>query len=236
MGAAQVKIGSRGTRKLVCVGRNYADHAQELGGEVPKAPLLFLKHGTSVITPPDKIHIPTDMGPIHYEVELAVFMEKDCKNATPAHAIKKVAGYGVAIDLTARAVQEAEKKRGEPWVMSKAQDGFAPIAPVLIPPHHIDLDDTELWLQVDGVDKQRGNTKDMVFKVDTLLSYISSLMTLQAGDIILTGTPAGVGPISAGQKVTIGLKSSKGGEATATFEVEERPKPPEGVVTFPVEL
>ncbi|KAI5415728.1 probable acylpyruvase FAHD1, mitochondrial [Lathyrus oleraceus] len=191
--------------KIIGVGRNYAAHAKELGNAVPKSPVLFLKPTSSYLKNGGTIQIPHNEGSLHHEVELAVVIGKKARDVPESSAMDYVAGYALALDMTARDLQSAAKSAGLPWTVSKGQDTFTPISPILPKTSVANPDDLELWIKVDGEIRQKGSTKDMIFKLPFLISYISSLMTLFEGDVILTGTPPGVGPVKEGQKVTAGI-------------------------------
>ncbi|CAL5198908.1 unnamed protein product [Lathyrus oleraceus] len=207
--------------KIIGVGRNYAAHAKELGNAVPKSPVLFLKPTSSYLKNGGTIQIPHNEGSLHHEVELAVVIGKKARDVPESSAMDYVAGYALALDMTARDLQSAAKSAGLPWTVSKGQDTFTPISPILPKTSVANPDDLELWIKVDGEIRQKGSTKDMIFKLPFLISYISSLMTLFEGDVILTGTPPGVGPVKEGQKVTAGIT----GLVDVEFNVEKRKIP-----------
>jgi len=173
--------------KIVGVGRNYADHAAEMGNDVPVAPLLFFKPNTAVIGPDDPIVLPDWTEEVSYEAELAVVIGKVTKDVTPENALHYVFGYTVANDITAR---DAQRTDGQ-WVRAKGFDGACPIGPWVVP--GLNVEDLAVRSRVNGDLKQDGRTAQMIFDVPSLISYISEVMTLLPGDIILTGTPAGVG-------------------------------------------
>lgn len=181
--------------KIVAVGRNWADHAAEMGNEVPTSPLLFFKPNTSVVGPGDAVQLPTWTEEVSYEAELAVVIGRICKDVPLERVPEVVFGYTVANDLTARDVQRAESQ----WSRAKGFDGACPLGPWI----ETDLDPENVRVRswVDGELRQDGNTADMVFDVATLVSRISESFTLLPGDVILTGTPAGVGRIDDGQSV-----------------------------------
>jgi 2-keto-4-pentenoate hydratase/2-oxohepta-3-ene-1,7-dioic acid hydratase in catechol pathway len=175
--------------KIVGVGRNYADHAAEMGNEVPTAPLLFFKPNTAVVGPDDPIVLPDWTEEVSYEAELAVVIGKVTKDVSPEHALSKVFGFTVANDVTAR---DAQRTDGQ-WVRAKGFDTSCPIGPWIVP--GLDVEDLAVRSRVNGEAKQDGRTSQMVFDVPALISYISEVVTLLPGDVILTGTPAGVGLI-----------------------------------------
>ncbi|MCL3860521.1 fumarylacetoacetate hydrolase family protein [Actinotalea sp. K2] len=183
--------------KIIGVGRNYVDHAAEMGNEVPTSPLLFLKPNTSVIGPDDPIVLPTWTEDVHHEAELAVIIGKVTKDVSVARALDQVFGFTVANDITARDVQRADNQ----WTRAKGFDGSCPIGPWVVP--GLDVDDLRVTARVNGQARQDGRTSQMVFDVATLISYISEVFTLLPGDVILTGTPAGVGPVVHGDVVEV---------------------------------
>jgi 2-keto-4-pentenoate hydratase/2-oxohepta-3-ene-1,7-dioic acid hydratase in catechol pathway len=186
--------------KVVCVGRNYAEHAAELGGEVPKEPLLFFKPNTSVVGPEDGIIYPRQSHEVHYEAELAVVIGRLCK-AVPAERVPEVIfGYTCANDVTARDLQRTDGQ----WARAKGFDTFCPLGPWV--ETELDPADLAVTCTVEGELRQAGRTKQMVFDVPTLVSYISEAFTLLPGDVILTGTPAGVGPMDVGDTVSVTIE------------------------------
>ncbi|PVU83717.1 2-hydroxyhepta-2,4-diene-1,7-dioate isomerase [Cellulomonas sp. WB94] len=175
--------------KIIGVGRNYAAHAAEMGNDLPVVPLLFLKPNTSVIGPDDPIVLPAWTEEVEHEAELAVVIGKVTKNVTVARALDHVFGYTVANDVTARDAQRAEPQ----WTRAKGFDTSCPIGPWIVP--GLDVSDLAVRARVNGRPRQDGRTSQLIFDVAYLVSYISEVFTLLPGDVILTGTPAGVGPI-----------------------------------------
>lgn len=175
--------------KIVGVGRNYAEHAAEHGVEVPTSPLLFLKPNTSVIGPDDPIVLPDWSQRVEHEAELAVVIGKVTKDVSPEHALEKVFGFTVANDVTARDVQRTDSQ----WTRAKGFDSSCPLGPWIVP--GLEVDDLAVTARVNGETRQSGRTSQMVFDVAYLVSYVSEVFTLLPGDVILTGTPAGVGPV-----------------------------------------
>ena len=212
----------RSCRKLVCVGRNYAEHARELNNAVPTSPILFLKPSTSLISQPAPILIPSHLPELHHEVELGIIIKKTGSNIHKSNVQSHIGAYILALDMTSRIEQEKAKKAGLPWSIAKGADTYGPISNGVEPNRITDLKNTEIWLKVNGVEKQRGNSKDMIFPIDELISYISSIFTLEAGDIILTGTPSGVSGVKAGDVITAGVTGVK--ELDVQFRVEQKPK------------
>jgi len=184
--------------KVVAVGRNYAEHAKELGNEVPTTPMFFLKPSTAIIGPGDAIRLPTDLSSeVSFEGEVAVVIGVLLSRVTPEVAAMGILGVTCANDLTLRDVQRTEKQ----WARSKGFDTSCPIGPAIAT--GLDLSDLRVRTWVDGELKQDGRTSDMIFDVPTLVAEISSVMTLLPGDVILTGTPAGVGIVTPGQRVRV---------------------------------
>jgi 2-keto-4-pentenoate hydratase/2-oxohepta-3-ene-1,7-dioic acid hydratase in catechol pathway len=188
--------------KVVAVGKNYADHVKEMNtGEAPKEPLLFLKPSTSVIGPGDAIRIPPGSTNVQHEVELAVVIgARGARHVTPEQALGSVFGYTIGNDVTERDMQKSDGQ----WTRAKGFDSFCPLGPWIetdLAGVGLDPADLEITCSVDGEVRQSGRTSQLLFGVPTLISYISQVMTLLPGDIVLTGTPSGVGPIRPGQRV-----------------------------------
>ena len=183
--------------KIVCVGRNYADHAAELGNELPTSPMLFFKPNTSVAGPGDPVTLPAWTEQVSYEAELAVVIGRMCKDVPVERVPEVVFGYTAANDLTGRDVQKTDGQ----WARAKGFDGACPLGPWI----ETDLDTSALAVRsrVNGETKQDGNTRDMVFDVPFLVSYVSQAFTLLPGDVILTGTPAGVGIVDEGDRIEV---------------------------------
>lgn len=183
--------------KVACIGKNYRDHAAEMGGEVPSAPLVFLKPNTSVIGPGDPIVHPSVTNEVHHEAELAVVIGRICKDVPVEDAAKVVFGYTVANDVTARDLQKSDGQ----WARAKGFDTFCPLGPWI--ETNLDPADVRVTATVNDEPRQDGRTSDMVFSVADIIAYVSSFMTLLPGDVLLTGTPAGVGPIRVGDSVSV---------------------------------
>jgi 2-keto-4-pentenoate hydratase/2-oxohepta-3-ene-1,7-dioic acid hydratase in catechol pathway len=186
--------------KIVGIGRNYAEHAAELGNEVPAEPLAFLKPNTCVIGPGDPIPLPVQSSQVHYEGELAVVIGRVCRDVPVARVPEVVFGYTCANDVTARDLQGTDGQ----WWRAKGFDGFCPLGPYLVT--ELDVADLRVTTRLDGATVQDGRTSQMVRDVAALVSYVSAAMTLLPGDVILTGTPAGVGPMVAGQRVEVEIE------------------------------
>ena len=183
--------------KVVCVGRNYRAHAKELGNEVPAEPLLFLKPSTAVVGPQGAIRCPEQSKEVHHEAELGVVVGRPLSRASAVDAKLAVFGYTCLNDVTARDIQRAEKQ----FTRAKGFATFCPIGPVV--ETGVDPMDVSVVCRVNGEERQRGHTRDMVFDPFALLAFISSVMTLLPGDVIATGTPEGVGPIQRGDWVEV---------------------------------
>ena len=178
--------------KVVCVGRNYLMHIQELNNTVPDKPLLFIKPSTSVVNLAEPIVLPTERGECHNEVELAVLIAKSLKNAKAEQVEQAIWGYGVALDLTLRDLQDELKHQGHPWERAKAFDGSCPVSPFVAKSAIHDHQDVHFSLTVNGQIRQVGHSQDMIVSINALLTEISQTFTLLPGDIVLTGTPKGV--------------------------------------------
>jgi 2-keto-4-pentenoate hydratase/2-oxohepta-3-ene-1,7-dioic acid hydratase in catechol pathway len=187
--------------KVVAVGRNYAKHAAELGNEVPSEPLVFLKPNTSVIGPGDAIVLPPESGDVHFEGEIALVIGKVSRRLTRANAMHAVFGVTVANDVTARDLQQREKQ----WARAKGFDTFCPLGPAI--ETEPDYDALRLITRVDGEVKQDGISSDWIFDAPTVLEWITAAMTLLPGDVVLMGTPEGVGPLRAGESVEVEVPS-----------------------------
>jgi len=196
-------------RTVVCVGRNYVEHAKELGNSVPTEPLLFLKPVSAYIEEGSNIQLPPNSTSVHHEVELGVVIGAPLSRCTPEEAMAKIGGYTLALDMTDRQAQGEAKKKGHPWSVSKGWDTSLPVSKFLSASRHSggveNPNELEIWCSVNGEKRQHGNTRDMIFPVADLLSFISHKFSLSPGDLVLTGTPAGVGPVLAGDVITAGL-------------------------------
>jgi 2-keto-4-pentenoate hydratase/2-oxohepta-3-ene-1,7-dioic acid hydratase in catechol pathway len=177
--------------KIVCIGLNYADHAKETNAQIPKEPIIFFKSTTALIGPNDDVIIPKNSKKADWEVELAVVIGKKASYVEENEALDYVAGYCLHNDLSER---EFQMERGGQWVKGKSCDTFAPVGPFLATQDEItDINNLRLWLKLNGQMVQDGTTANLIFKIPFLISYLSQFMTLLPGDIISTGTPAGVG-------------------------------------------
>ncbi|WP_022959239.1 fumarylacetoacetate hydrolase family protein [Spongiibacter tropicus] len=187
--------------KIVCVGRNYAEHARELNNPIPKQPLLFIKPSTALAALDQPLAIPRDRGECHHELELALLIGQPLSEARAEETLAAIAGYGLALDLTLRELQSQLKEKGQPWERAKAFDGACPVS-AFVPAAAIgDWKALRLQLQRNGALQQDGQCRDMLFPIEALLADISQSFTLLPGDIVLTGTPAGVGPLNPGDRL-----------------------------------
>ncbi|KAF8929008.1 hypothetical protein BGZ47_001322 [Haplosporangium gracile] len=211
-------------RKIIAIGRNYSEHAKELGNAVPTEPFFFLKPTSSYITDGHSIEIPAGCE-VHHELELSVIIGKEGRDILVEDADNHIAGYALSLDMTARNMQDKAKEEGRPWSASKGYDTFTPIG-AFIPKDQIpDHGNVDLSLQVNGVTKQKGNTRDMIFSVPALIENVSSIMKLEEGDVIMTGTPKGVGRVLPGETITCDLAVDGKVLSQLTFPVINRPNP-----------
>lgn len=191
--------------KIVCVGRNYADHAKELNNPIPTEPMLFIKPATAAVVLEQPFSIPAELGSVHFETEMSVLIGSTLTNASEADAKKAIVGVGVGLDLTLRDLQDALKSKGHPWEKAKAFDGACPLSAFVSPDKIDDLQNVQIRLRVNGDIRQDGNSASMLNQVIPLICYISQFFTLEPGDVVMTGTPAGVGPINAGDQIQVEL-------------------------------
>jgi 2-keto-4-pentenoate hydratase/2-oxohepta-3-ene-1,7-dioic acid hydratase in catechol pathway len=199
--------------KIVCLGRNYAAHAAEHGADVPEIPLIFLKPPSSVIGPGETIRLPPQSERVEHEAELAVVIGRQARWVPPAQSEDVILGYTIANDVTARDLQTRDGQ----WTRAKGFDTFCPLGPWI--ETRLDPSDVVVTCSVNGQMRQMASTRDLVFPVPQLVAFISSVMTLEAGDLILTGTPAGVGPLLDGDEVTVEIE----GLGTLTNPVRAAP-------------
>ncbi len=187
--------------KIICIGRNYVNHAKELGNDIPSEPLFFLKPDTAIQPKGHPFFIPDFSNDIHYEVELVIRINKTGKYIEEKFAHTYYSQIGLGIDFTARDVQEKCKAKGLPWEKAKGFDGSAQISRNFIDKSDLNLNNISFSLQKNGEQVQLGNSKEMCFNFDAIITYISKFYTLKIGDLIYTGTPEGVGPVEAGDKL-----------------------------------
>lgn len=185
--------------KVVCVGRNYADHARELNNPLPPEPLLFLKPASALVPLEETFAIPTGRGPVHHELEIALLIGR------AGAGISAIAGVGLALDLTLRERQDQLKRAGQPWDIAKSFAGACPCSAFVSPARLPDLQHLPFRLEVNGASRQAGNSADMLFPLPTLLAAMDYHFGLLPGDLVLTGTPAGVGPLHPGDELVCSL-------------------------------
>ncbi|MCL7930001.1 fumarylacetoacetate hydrolase family protein [Halomonas llamarensis] len=191
--------------KIVCIGRNYADHAKELDNPVPTEPLLFIKPATSAVDLSQPLNPPFSRGEVHYEIELALLVGKTLTDATQDEAERAIVGIGLAMDLTLRDVQTQLKEKGHPWEVAKGFDGACPLSAFLPLTRVPNWNALAFTLDINGEERQRGEGADMIFPVPTLVAEMSRHFTLEPGDVILTGTPVGVGELPRGAALKMTL-------------------------------
>jgi len=184
--------------KIICLARTYKKHADEMNTIVTKEPILFLKPASSIIFNGQSIIIPKISNCLHHEVELGVIIGKRGKDIPKNKAMNYVIGYLLALDITARDIQNEAKKKGFPWSIAKGFDTFSPISDAVLKKEINNPNNLDLLLKVNGSIKQKSNTKNMIFSIERIIEFISKIMTLEKGDLILTGTPEGVGEIKHG--------------------------------------
>lgn len=194
--------------KFICVGRNYADHAKELNNEIPKDVVLFLKPDTALVKSKDEVYIPEFTNNLHHEVEILIKICKTGKYIQPEFSENYYSEIGLGIDFTARDIQEELKIKGLPWEKAKAFDGSAFISN-FVSKENFDLENLEFSLIKNGILQQVGNTSNMIFSINKLVSYISQFFTLKVGDIIFTGTPAGVSKVNGNDILEGYIKNDK---------------------------
>lgn len=187
--------------KILCIGRNYTDHIKELGSATPEAPVIFIKPASSIIGEGEKIVIPAYSDDCHHEAELALLIGRKGKDIPESHATDHIAGYGVGMDLTLRDVQGELKKKGLPWEIAKGFDTACPLSAFAEASHVTDPQNLQIRLTVNGEIRQDGNTSMMIHSIPAIISHMSGRFTLEPGDVILTGTPAGVSRIVSGDQL-----------------------------------
>ena len=187
--------------KIICIGRNYAEHAKEMNAPVPKEPVFFLKPDTSLLKDNQPFYYPDFSKEIHHEIELVLKITKNGKNIDAEFAHKYYDEIGIGVDFTARDIQAACKEKGLPWEKAKAFDQAAPIGKFLNKSQLPQLQNIQFKLLINGKAAQTGNTKDLLFSFDAIISFVSQYITLKTGDLIYTGTPEGVGPVKIGDRL-----------------------------------
>lgn len=201
--------------KIFCIGKNYAEHAKEMNSAIPTKPLVFMKPSTALLPDNKPFYYPEFSSNIHYEVEVVLKLKKHGRHIDPKFALDYIEEIGLGIDFTARDVQAECKKNGHPWEVAKAFDNSAVIGK-FVSKQGLDLDALDFHLTKNGEMVQKGNTKDLIYNFSTIISYISTIFTVKINDLIMTGTPAGVGPIAIGDH----LEGFLGGEKMFECEVK----------------
>jgi len=195
--------------KIICIGRNYVNHAKELNNPVPKEPVFFMKPDTALLPKSNPFVYPSFSKDVHYEVEIVVKINRLGKHIEEKFAHKYYNEVGVGVDFTARDVQQHCKEKGLPWEKAKAFDGSAPTSQFVSISEYKDINDLNFSIQINGETRQAGNTKNMIFNINQLIAYVSQFTTLKIGDLIYTGTPEGVGPIHINDKVECFIEDKK---------------------------
>ncbi|SFD78894.1 fumarylacetoacetate hydrolase family protein [Roseivivax sediminis] len=202
-------VGSDGrfpVRRVYCIGRNYAAHAVEMGHDPDREPPFFFQKNPDNLDPSGEFPYPAHTSDVHYEVELAVFLKSGGSNIAVDDALSHVYGYGLSLDMTRRDLQGEMKKMGRPWEIGKAFERSAPVGPVHPASEVGHLSEGRIELKVNGEVKQEGDLNQMIWKVPEMISYLSEMFELASGDVILSGTPAGVGPITRGDTMEMSVK------------------------------
>ncbi len=201
----RLDLGSRiiTAQRIFCIGKNYAEHVKELGGPAPGRPVVFMKPATSLVPPGETIPIPAHGSHLHHEAEVVVLIGQNGKNISESAAPAHNAGLTLGLDLTLRDVQSDLKKKGHPWEIAKAFDHSAPLGTLTAFEEGLPLNNISFECRVNGTVRQTGNTGEMMFSIPNLINYLSGIWELKEGDLIYTGTPAGVGPLKAGDRVTL---------------------------------
>jgi acylpyruvate hydrolase len=201
--------------KIIAIGRNYAEHAREMKSEVPTEPVIFLKPDTALLREGQPFYLPAFSSEIHHEVELVLKICKEGKHIAEKFAPKYYEEIGIGIDFTARDLQAKFKAKGLPWELSKAFDNSAPVGRFLPKTQLGNPDNIDFHLDINGNTVQKGNSRDLIFRFDFLISYVSQFITLRKGDLIFTGTPEGVGPVKADDR----LEAFIGGEKLLDLKI-----------------
>jgi 2-keto-4-pentenoate hydratase/2-oxohepta-3-ene-1,7-dioic acid hydratase in catechol pathway len=195
--------------KIICIGRNYSEHAKELNNDIPSEPVIFMKPKSALLMPEKPLYYPEFTDDLHYECELVVKIAKNGKYLQERFAKKYYAEVSVGLDFTARDLQQKQKEKGLPWEIAKAFDGSAAVGKFLPLTPEMDIKNLNFHLDLNGNTVQRGNTADMLYSVDKIIEYASQYFTLNIGDMIFTGTPAGVGPVNVYDKLECYLSDEK---------------------------
>ncbi len=202
--------------KIICIGRNYAEHAKELNNAIPTEPVFFMKPDTALLKDGEPFYYPDFTKDLHHEIEIVLKINKVGKHIEPQFANKYYDEIGLGVDFTARDLQTIAKEKGLPWEKAKAFDGSAPLGKFVNKSTLGNLADLHFELKINGQSRQVGSTKDLLFSFDAIISYVSKFVTLKVGDLIYTGTPSGVGPVNIGDK----LQGYISGDLFLEFEVK----------------
>ncbi len=195
--------------KIIAIGRNYAEHAKELNNPVPTSPVIFLKPDTALLKDNKPFYIPDFSNDIHHELEIVLKVAKEGKHIAEKFASNYYDEIGLGIDFTARDIQRVHKEKGLPWELAKAFDHSAPVSQFIPKSEFKDLYDLHFELKINQESRQKGHTKDLLFSFEKLISFVSQYITLKKGDLIFTGTPAGVGPVQKGDKLEAWLEDKQ---------------------------
>ncbi|MGB7061486.1 MAG: fumarylacetoacetate hydrolase family protein [Candidatus Zixiibacteriota bacterium] len=189
--------------RVFCIGRNYVEHVRELSGSMPTKPVVFIKPASCLVGPGEKIHFPKHGNELHHEVEIVVKVGREGRAQTEEEALSFISALTVGLDLTLRDVQGELKKKGLPWEIAKAFEQSAPIGDFVPYDQSLDLNNMSFGCKVNGIERQRGNTGDMIFSIERLLVELSKIWMLRPRDLIYTGTPSGVGPLKIGDTIEV---------------------------------
>ncbi|MDX1906658.1 MAG: fumarylacetoacetate hydrolase family protein [Bacteroidia bacterium] len=195
--------------KLICVGRNYSEHARELNNAVPEEPLIFFKPDTAVLRDNKDFYYPEFTQNLHFECELVFRIGKEARHIPESFVYSYLDGVGLGIDMTARDIQDQVKAKGWPWTLAKGFDHSAPVSAFIDPAQFSDLQQLRFRCAINGETRQQGHAADMIFSIPQLIAYISRFITLKKGDLVFTGTPAGVGPLKIGDHVEAWLEDQQ---------------------------
>ena len=203
--------------QIICVGRNFSEHISELGSHFPENPVLFLKPSTSLVELDGQLKIDSSFGACHFETELALLIGKELKDCSEDEAMKAIVGIGLSLDLTYRDLQNKLKSEGLPWEKSKGFDGSCPTTNFISANHFANLNDIEFKLFVNGKERQRGYSSKMIFRVNQILCYASKYFSILPGDLVLTGTPSGVGALTSNDELRLEIPNLLNASARVSF-------------------
>jgi 2-keto-4-pentenoate hydratase/2-oxohepta-3-ene-1,7-dioic acid hydratase in catechol pathway len=195
--------------KIICIGRNYADHAKEMNAPLPVKPVFFMKPDSAILKNGEDFYYPEFTSDLHYECEIVIKIDKVGKNINAKFSHKYYSKVSLGIDFTARDLQAHCKSNGLPWEMAKAFDNSAPISNIWLDKNQINLENLEFTLKKNGTIVQNGNLNQLIFNIDEVIAYVSSFVTLKTGDLIFTGTPSGVGPVQIGDELEGFIENEK---------------------------